>query len=71
MAILGEVPNLLTVVPRVPDWRKLLWWPSYHLLLWCRRSAGKLLLSAAAAGTVGSCSRTAKDGMAVLWVVCK
>jgi hypothetical protein len=43
MAILGKVPHLPTIVARVSDWRELLWWPSCHLLLWCR-SVGKLLL---------------------------
>jgi hypothetical protein len=38
-AILGKVSNLPKVVARVPHRSELLWWPSCHLLLWCRGSA--------------------------------
>jgi hypothetical protein len=38
------MPNLSTVVAQVPHWTKWLWWPSYHLLLLHRQSAGELLL---------------------------
>jgi hypothetical protein len=44
MVVLAKVPNFPTVVARVSNWSELLWWPSCHLLLRCRRSAVVLLL---------------------------
>jgi hypothetical protein len=43
-AFLSKVPNLPTVVARVPHWCGLLWWPSCPLLLRSERSAVVLLL---------------------------
>jgi hypothetical protein len=44
MTFLVEVPHLPTIVPWVPHWRGLLWWPNCSLLLWSGRSVAVLLL---------------------------